>query len=87
MEAEHNPELAKVGWSFIPAAFHTFSAPGPSAQRLLAELTQRAASDLEGWEKTRLLAELRQLVVLALARSVGEQLMLFAWVQESLLDY
>ena len=86
MHAANNPDLVRVGWSFIPLAFHTFSAPGPSASRLLAEFMQRAASDLEGWERTRLLAEMRQQVVLALARSVGEQLMLFSRVQESLLD-
>ena len=53
---------------------------GPAAANLWHEVLQRATSGLDGWEKTKLLNEKRQTLAMALARSVGEQLMLYASV-------
>jgi hypothetical protein len=80
--AEASGDLTRAGWSFIPLAFQTFACPGPSAQRLLHQVFSRATSDLEGWDKIRLLAEIRQTIVLAVARQVGEQLLLYSRVQD-----
>ena len=77
-------ELQEAGWAFLPMGFNTFAAPGPAAVRLLLEIFQRATADLIGWEKVRAVTEARQCIILALAKQVGEQLMLAFRVQDAL---
>ena len=81
--ASEGPMCAQSRWAFQPAAFNPWGGMGPSAKEILFEITKRATAELEGWLKTRRVAEIYQGISLALARHVARQLHLKSRVLDS----
>ena len=78
------PEFVRSRWEFLPMGLNTFGGTGPSAQRLLAQIIDKAIADLSGWEKTQRALELRRSLSLALMRQMGRQLLVKNRVQDAL---
>ena len=78
------PPCEAKGWGFSPFAVSTWGGLGSSAKAVLFEVTKRATADLEGWARTRALAEVREDLSVTLMRQIARQLSVKGRVQDAM---